>query len=324
MGTGIAQILEKIKRFRTQLFDFSHSKKNEPKKTVEVKALAVRGAATPSDEGMFCRIVYGNKKVKTVPLSNGEAADWKENIVVSAYSPSGFIIECWRKKPSGGFKKFLGRIVIAQKELEESPNGKIRAWFTMIGKRNKNHKITGRLFVSLVVPDRQIPEKEHLQPTNEVPVHTVNIETPPKPVEQYSLVVDRLAELRPDLKNDPQVREETLPSEFRQRTDAIDRIIKTVDNQLKSLEIKLKLLEKRGANPFLKQEIKTLFQDIDDILEAGTKRIKQMGADLNATHDKDLTSKMLHFNDALGRLMSRTDEFNRVKDHVIDTRVLVS
>jgi len=311
-------------RIRTKLFDFSHSKKNEPKKTVEVKALAVRGAATPSDEGMFCRVVYGHQKVKTIPLSKGDAADWKENIVVSAYSPNGIVIECWKKKPSGAFKKFLGRIVIAQKELEESPNGKIRAWFTMIGKRKNSQKITGRLFVSLIVPDKQIPENEQHQPTNPVPVQTVNIETPTKPAQQYSLVVDRLAELRPDLKKTPELKDETLPVEFRQRTDAIDRIIKTIDNQLKSLEVKLKILEKRGTNPFLKQEIKALLQELDDVLEVGTARIRQMGVDLNATHDKDLASKMLHFNDALGRLMSRTDEFNRVKDQVINTRVLVS
>jgi len=86
----------------------------------------------------------------------------------------------------------------------------------------------------------------------------------------------------------------------------------------------LKILEKRGTNPFLKQEIKALLQELDDVLEVGTARIRQMGVDLNATHDKDLASKMLHFNDALGRLMSRTDEFNRVKDQVINTRVLVS
>jgi hypothetical protein len=44
------------------------------------------------------------------------------------------------------------------------------------------------------------------------------------------------------------VKDGPVPDEFRQKMAGVERVISTVDNQLKSLEQKLTMLERRGMN----------------------------------------------------------------------------
>jgi len=53
-------------------------------------------------------------------------------------------------------------------------------------------------------------------------------------------------------------------------------------------------------------------KDVEESLEDGTKKLKIIGSQLNATYDSDLEKKMETFNDVLTRLMSSIDEFNQI------------
>jgi len=286
---------------------------------VEILALAVRGAST-TDEGMYCRVVYGGKHLRTMPLSKGDAADWKEHIVVSTYAPGDLIIECCRKKLSEPFSKFLGRVIITEKELNDTAEGTIRAWFSLTGRGKKKETISGRMFVSLIIPGRQQQSINTLQSAitvNNVTSEPQKTTVRPLPVPKFTtIVVDRLTELRPELKKHVVVHDETIPDEFLQKTESIEKTVRTIDDQLKSLEFKLRMFQRRGTNLFLKQEIERITKEVEDILDLASKRLRQMGAELNSVNDQDLSTKMKSFNDVLDKLMSRTDEFHKLSEDV--------
>jgi len=326
MVSAIRRALESLKKLRRSLkktFDFSHKQKNAPKRTLELFAIAVRVTNSHSDEGLFCRIKYGHSMANTATLSKGDAADWKEHISISTYDrPSGVIIECWRKKKSDPLKKFLGQIIITQKDFDEAVEGKIKAWYSLVGRGKSKEQIDGRIYVSLSVPGKEKITQEAQPPKQENPVQTVNRTTQPRNQPNVFGVVDRLGELRPEM-NSTVLMQEMVVDEFTKNTQAVERIVRGVDMQLKALEGKLKMLERRGTNLFLKQEIDRLMNEIEEVLDAGTKRIKLMGTELNATHDKDLQLKMAQFNGILSKLMSQNEEFEKLSQ-IASTRGLIT
>jgi len=323
MVSALRRALETIKKLRRSLkktFDFSNKKKNAPKRTLELFAIAVRVTNSHSDEGLFCRIKYGHSMVNTATLSKGDAADWKEHITISTYDrPSGVIIECWRKKKSDPLKKFLGQIIITQKDLDETVEGKIKAWYSLVGRGKSKEQIDGRIYVSLSVPGKEKMTQEVQPPKQENPVQTVNRTTQPRNPPNVFGVVDRLGELRPEM-NSTVLMQEMVVDDFTKNSQAVERIVRGADMQLRALEGKLKMLERRGTNLFLKQEIDRLMKETEEVLEAGTKRIRQMGIDLNATHDKDLQLKMAQFNGLLSKLMSQNEEFEKLCQSCQHTR----
>jgi len=326
MVSAIRRALEAIKKLRRSLkktFDFSHKKKNAPKRTVELFAIAVRSANLHSEDGLFCRVKYGHSTVNTATLSKGDAADWKEHITLSTYNhPSDVIIECWRKKKSDPLKKFIGQIIITQRDIDDAVEGKIKAWYSLIGRGKSKEQIDGRIFVSLAVPGKEKMTQEVQPPKQENPVQTVNRTTQPRNPPNVFGVVDRLGELRPEM-NSTVLMQEMVVDDFTKNSQAVERIVRGADMQLRALEGKLKMLERRGTNLFLKQEIDRLMKETEEVLEAGTKRIRQMGIDLNATHDKDLQLKMAQFNGLLSKLMSQNEEFEKLCQ-VASTRGLLT
>jgi len=329
MVSAIKRALESIKRLRRSLkktFDFSHKEKNAPKQTVELFAIAVRGTNLPSDDGLLCRIKYGRKRMNTSTLSKGDAADWKEHLIISTYDhPTELIIECWRKKRSEPLKKFLGRVTITQKDLDEAAEGKIKAWYSFEGRGKKKEQINGRLFVSLAIPGKEKAQEITQPPKQGNVVHTVNRVTQPLPrntPDRFG-VVDRLGELRPEL-NSTVLMTEMVIDDFTKNTQAAERIIRGVDMQLRALEGKLRMLERRGTNLFLKQEIETLMKEVEEVIDAGMKRIRQMGTDLNSTHDKDLQTKMVQFNNVLAKLLSQNEEFEKLSQAASTRGLLTS
>jgi len=99
---------------------------------------SVRIANLSSEDGLFCRVKYGHSRVNTSSLCKGDAADWKEHIIISTFDyPTDLIIECWRKKKSDPLKKFLGQIIITQKDLDEAVDGNIKSWYSLIGRGKK-------------------------------------------------------------------------------------------------------------------------------------------------------------------------------------------
>jgi len=345
MVSAIKRALESIKKLRRSLkktFDFSHKEKNAPKQTVELFAIAVRGTNLPSDDGLLCIIKYGRKRMNTSTLSKGDAADWKEHLIISTYDhPTELIIECWRKKRSEPLKKFLGRVTITQKDLDEAAEGKIKAWYSFEGRGKKKEQINGRLFVSLAIPRKEKAQEITQPPKQGNVVHTVNrVTQPPKqgnvvhtvnrvtqPLPRNTPdrfgVVDRLGELRPEL-NSTVLMTEMVVDDFTKNTQAAERIIRGVDMQLRALEGKLRMLERRGTNLFLKQEIETLMKEVEEVIDAGMKRIRQMGTDLNSTHDKDLQTKMVQFNNVLAKLLSQNEEFEKLSQAASTRGLLTS
>jgi len=268
---------------------------------------------------MYCKVIYGNKILKTTPLPSGEFSDWKEHLVVSTYVPGDLIIECKKKKKNCLFKKFCGRIIITQKELNDSAEGRIRAWHSLKGRENKNDTVSGRMYVSLVIPKTNHDVNDHHKNNENIvnnrpaEPHTQSIPTPV----YNTIVVDRLAELKPELIINKKVNVQAVPQcDFCQRTESFEKLIRNVDDQLKSLEFKLRMFQKRGTNQYLKQEIFRIMKDIEATLEFGTKRIKQMGCELNAVKDEDLSLMMKSFNVILAKLVSRTDQFNKIKEDI--------
>jgi len=309
MASTIRHALEKLRNFRCHLMeklDFSHKKKNQPKLSVELSALAVRNTSAPCEQGMYCIVKYGDKKRKTRTLAKGDVPDWKETISLSSYSSKGLVIECWYKKQKRFSKKCLGKVSISQAELNEAPNGIIKAWFSLVGK--KNAQSAGRIYVSLLNPAKHVAELKS-------PSVVQRVITAQPTAEPNTCVVDRLFELRPELKN-AVVKDGPIPDEFRQKMEGVERVISTVDNQLKSLEHKLTMLERRGMNLFIKQEVERLMLDLDEVIAIGTKRLHQMGQELNAVHDKDLHQKMQTFNETFSKLMSRVDEYQAVTQEI--------
>jgi len=328
VNSAIRRALETIKKLRRSLkktFDFSHKQKNAPKRTLQLFVIAVRITNLSSEDGLFCRVKYGHSRVNTSSLFKGDAADWKEHITISTYDhPSDVIIECWRKKKSDPLKKFMGQVIITQKELDEAVEGNIKSWYSLIGRGKKKEQIDGRMFVCLTVPGKEKTTPQEAQPqTQENPVHNVNRNTQPRrnPPNVFG-VVDRLGELRPDIQSTV-LMQEMVVDDFTKNTQAVERIVRGVDMQLRALEGKLKMLERRGTNLFLKQEVERLMKETEEVLEAGTKRIRQMGIDLNSTHDKDLQLKMAQFNGVLSRLMSQNEEFEKLCQ-VASTRGLLT
>jgi len=297
MANAIRRLLQKLKRFRMKLsnsLDFSKKKKNEPKRSLEVKgifylliilrnlALAVRESVHSCDEGMYCRLVYGSAKKKTQRLGKRDSADWKEQFFLSSYLQGDLLIEVWRRKKNEPLKKFLGRIRLTQKQLDEAPNGIIKAWYPLQGRGKKRDVLAGKLFVNLVLPHNvQITQPTQFQE----PLFAPKVETKPllKPKSQPDAhgVVDRLHELKPDVPK--ATNRETELNEFQLRTGSIERIVRNVDLQIRLLETKLMLLQKRGGNLFLAQEVESLAREIEDVLAVATKRLKEVGNELNAT-----------------------------------------
>jgi len=328
MVSALRRALETIKKLRRSLkktFDFSHKKKNAPKRTLELFAIAVRIANLSSEDGLFCRVKYGHSRVNTSSLCKGDAADWKEHIIISTFDyPTDLIIECWRKKKSDPLKKFLGQIIITQNDLDEAVDGNIKSWYSLIGRGKKKEEIDGRIFVCLTVPgkEKKTTPQEVQQPQQENTVQTVNRTNQPRNTPNVFGVVDRLNELRPDI-HSTVLMQEMVVDDFTKNSQAVERIVRGVDMQLRALEGKLKMLERRGTNLFLKQEIERLMKETEEVLEAGTKRIRQMGVDLNSTYDKDLQLKMAQFNGLLSRLMCQNEEFEKLCQ-VASTRGLIT
>jgi len=329
MVSAIKRALESIRKLRRSLkktFDFSHKEKNAPKQTVELFAIAVRGTNLPSDDGLLCRIKYGRKRMNTSTLSKGDAADWKEHLIISTYDrPTELIIECWRKKRSEPLKKFLGRVTITQKDLDEAAEGKIKAWYSFEGRGKKKEQINGRLYVSLAIPGKEKAQETAQPPKQGNVVYSVNRVTQPLPrntPDKFG-VVDRLGELRPEL-NSTVLMTEMVVDDFTKNAQVAERIVRGVDMQLRALEGKLRMLERRGTNLFLKQEIETLMKEVEEVIDAGMKRIRQMGTDLNSTHDKDLQTKMLQFNNILAKLLSQNEEFEKLSQAASTRGLLTS
>jgi exonuclease VII small subunit len=309
MASTIRHALEKLRNFRCHLMeklDFAHKKKNQPKLSVELHAIAVRNTSAPCEEGMYCIVKYGDKKRKTRTLANGDVPDWMDPISLSSYSSNGLVIECWHKKRKRFSRKCLGKVSISQAEINDAPNGTIKTWFSLATKKNANS--AGRIYISLRNPAKYV---EQPQP----PAVVQKVATTQPSAEPNTCVVDRLFELRPELKN-AVVKDGPVPDEFRQKMASVERVISTIDNQLKSLEQKLTILERRGMNLFIKQEVERLMQDLDDIIAIGTKRLHQMGQELNAVHDEDLHQKMQTFNETFSKLMSRVDEYQAVTQEI--------
>lgn len=320
MASAIKRVLEKLSQFRNslnqKLFD---KKKDGTKKSVEILALLVRDTAYSSDQGVFCRIIYGRDRAKTARLGRKEAAEWKQNIVLSTLDSDDLFIQVWRKKPGNPLKKFLGQIRLAQKQLNDAPNGKIKAWYPLQGRGKKRDLVAGKIFVNLLIPNSQ-----NQQPA--IPSRPHSVEERPllrraKP--DVNGVVDRIHELKPET-HQAVVFNETRLDEFGMRTTAIERLIKNVDAQTRALETKLSLLEKRGNNAFLSNEIERLAKEIEEEIEVGMKKLKDVGSDLNATNDKDLKAKMDHFNSILAHLIQRTEHFNQVNQQIRRTVPLVN
>jgi len=287
-------------------FDWSSKKKNQPKRSVELIALAVRNISAPS-EGMYCKVIYGDKRKKTRTLAKGDVADWKERLSLSTYSSGSLTIECWRRKHLGTSKK-LGKLSFSQSELNECPEGRVQGWFSLVS-RNSSYHSTGRVYVNLVIAGSTSEVNTAIVPLTTV--QSVNRIVEPKNRTTAFGVVDRLFELRPELKN-AVVEEGLVPNEFCQKLADIEKIITIVDNHLKALEHKMTIPSRRGTNLFLKQEIERMMQELGEVLAIGTKRLRQMGGDLNAVKDVDLQQKMRSFNEMLCKLMSRIDEYNKV------------
>jgi len=189
----------------------------------------------------------------------------------------------------------------------------------------KKEQINGRLFVSLAIPGKEKAQEITQPPKQGNVVHTVNRVTQPLPrntPDRFG-VVDRLGELRPEL-NSTVLMTEMVIDDFTKNTQAAERIIRGVDMQLRALEGKLRMLERRGTNLFLKQEIETLMKEVEEVIDAGMKRIRQMGTDLNSTHDKDLQTKMLQFNNILAKLLSQNEEFEKLSQAASTRGLLTS
>jgi len=179
--------------------------------------------------------------------------------------------------------------------------------------------------VSLAIPRKEKAQEVTQPPKQGNVVHTVNRVTQPLPrntPDRFG-VVDRLGELRPEL-NSTVLMTEMVVDDFTKNTQAAERIIRGVDMQLRALEGKLRMLERRGTNLFLKQEIETLMKEVEEVIDAGMKRIRQMGADLNSTHDKDLQTKMVQFNNVLAKLMSQNEEFEKLSQAASTRGLLTS
>jgi len=329
MASAFRRALESIKKLRRSLkksLHFKNTKKNAPRFNLELFAIAVRCTNLSSEDGLFCRIKYGHCRVNTATLNKGDAVDWKEHITLSSYNyPNDLIIECWRKKKSDPLKKFMGRIAISSIEIDEAVDGKIKSWYSLVGRGKKKEVIDGRMYVSLSVPEKMKPTTvAETQPTTQDnPIQNVNRNTQPRknPPNEFG-VVDRLGELRPDI-HSTVLMQEMVIDDFTKDTQAVERIVRGVDMQLKSLEGKLRMLERRGTNLFLKQEVERLMKETEEVLDAGLKRIKLMGIGLNATHDKDLQLKMAQFNCVLSKLMAQNEEFENLCQ-VASTRGIIT
>jgi len=280
---------------------------------------------------MYCKVTYGCKKLKTSPLPRGEFSDWKEHLVVSTYAPGDLIIECKKKRRNSPFDKFCGRIIITQKQLNDAPEGRIRAWHSLEGKGRKKENICGRMYVSLIIPKKH-DENAHNNITNQN-ITNGSIEPCNQPIEPCTqsiitpvyntIVVDRLAELKPGLNIKKTNNTQAIsPEEFCKRTESFEKLIKNMDDQLKSLEFKFTMFQNGGTSEYLKLDIERIMEDIEGTLEFGTKRIKQMGSELNAVKDEDLSLMMKSFNVTLAKFMSRTNEFHKIKEEI--QRVAIS
>jgi hypothetical protein len=239
-----------------------------------------------------------------------------DRISVSTYGQGDLFIEVWRKK-AGHLKKFIGRIRLAQRQLDEAPLGKIRDWFPLQGKGKRRDAVFGKLFVSLSVPERtpvqQLQELQGMQvnPAKEEEEPLINRKAKP----DANGVVDRLHELRNNTAP-PVMEPEVCLDQFGRQTAAVERLIKDVDAQIALLQTKLKMLEKRGTNTFLAQEVERLVDEIEQSLDAGTRKLKNVGGKLDARNDVDLKAKMTHFNTILYQLMERTEKFNSISENV--------
>jgi len=296
-------------RMQMERFDFA-SKKNQQKKSVELIAVAVRNTSA-SSEGMYCKVLYGDRQRKTKILAKGEVPEWKENLSLSTYSAGNLTIECWKKKRLGTLKKLLGKLTISRAELNQCPNGTVKGWFSLAGKKDSSQS-TGRIYVNLIIPERYNTSDGNTAIVPSTIVQNVNKPTQPKVQNTSFGVVDRLFELRPELKN-AVVEEGSVPNEFCQKMTDIEKIITLADNHLQTLEHNLAMLNRRGTNLFLKQETERMIQELDQTLAIGVKRLRKLGTDLNAVDDKDLQQKMECFNKILSKVMSRMDEYNRLR-----------
>jgi hypothetical protein len=312
----LRRVLKRLEKLRDQLrhklkLDGEH--KSGPKRAVEVLALAVRDTIHSCDEGLFCSLKFGSARAKTATLRRNEAAEWKDRIALSTYSSGDLFIEVWRKK-GGQLKKFVGQVRLAQRQLDEAPVGKLREWFPLHGKGKKRDVVFGKLFVSLSVPNRApaVQQQEvQVSPAKEEEQPLLDRRARP----DANGVVDRLQELRSG-RAPPVHGPEVCLDEFGRRTAAVERLIKDLDAQIALLQTKLKMLERRGTNTFLAQEVERLVDEIEQALDVGTRKLKTIGTHLDARNDVDLKAKMSHFNTILYQLMERTEKFTAISEGV--------
>jgi hypothetical protein len=316
MAQAVRRVLERLEKFRIQLrrkLKLDEKEKNEPRRNVDVYALAVRDTIHSCDEGLYCSLKYGSARAKTPALRKNTAAEWKDHIALSTYSSGDLFIEVWKKR-SGRLKKFVGQIRLAQQQLEEAPSGKLREWFPLHGKGKRRDVVCGKLFVSLSVPSLAPVEQQR-----EIQVNVARQEEQPlldrRARPDANGVVDRLHELR-CVGVPPVHGPEVCLDQFGKRTADVERLIKDVDAQIALLQTKLKMLERRGTNTFLASEVERLVDEIEQALEVGTKKLKLIGGHLDAKNDVDLKAKMSHFNTVLYQLMERTERFNSISEDV--------
>jgi len=215
-------------------------------------------------------------------------------------------------------QKFLGKIVLKQKELQKEE--RVKKWFPLKVKgKKKERDNNGQLFVNLSNRDPSDRFAIEASPT-ETELH----EQPAKKETSSSLVVvDRLSELvdtsalRMGMKllkadnSKPLVVEMGAPSPFKLKMDTTMRIILAMEKDTKNLQ---EMKERSSSRRDKENKIDQLLRRVERDMEVGVKWLRVLGMELNrAISDTELRQNMIHSNYLTERFMAAVDEFNKAK-----------